>query len=206
MPVPEIFIEDLPSFCKDKTMENWAYQKNGKQSFSIVEFDENGDGIVSWIFEIEHTTDKTRLQIKRIIKLSSIMQIIDRLASVPKDMIVDVTSSKYLIKAMFKLSLIFTAPILLGDESDDDREYVIHSYKQIQNDLPSIREKYNEAKKQFCIRNKNKEVFINKYSSNLALVLNLNNDTQKIYLDGVCNFDIFEKQTEIVQKIKTINT
>ena len=181
--VPQLNKTDLPSYCTDEDMTSWKPRGYGRD-FSFIDFDDSGDGTVLWKFDIEHIEEKTVLKAQRKVKLSYIMQTIGYLINIPKSKIIDVFSLKHFAKEIFDI-------VLFSGEGNDDKEYVYHTYKQIQKDLPPIYEEYKNKKEKIESRLKNKEEFLSTYKDKFVLIFNLKDSTKKVYLDDFCGFDIF---------------
>lgn len=179
--VPKLEKKDLPGDAYDDDIKEWEFSQYGKHFFSFSNYDEKGDLYIEWNFEIFKKVDcYKRGKTSRKVKVSVIMSVLNELTN----------KSKKRVKKENK-------PIGLFENIS--REWLEHTYEEIQTDLLPIYTEYKEGIRKIEIRKREKLIFINEHKNDYLLCVELNDFTQRMYMESVSGFDIFAKEKELTK-------
>ena len=174
-PEPSLTKDDIEGQVKSPKnigqIEDW--EKLGADKLSLLSsFDNDGDAFIRWSFKIWNPESPspmdTIIRAHRTISLSQIIPILKVLIDLPKP------------KNVF-------AGILEG-----------YSYKNIQRYILPAYNEYMEGKKKIDLRNEARRYFMEHNANKAVLCIFLRGETtERKYMDGYCDFDIYEKEQEI---------
>ena len=152
----------------------WRYKKYGEHTFTIKSFENNGNAEVLWEYEIERKSSSEIRIAHRTCTLEELIPIFKDLMRLPSQS----TWERIMSREMY-------------------------SYTDIQKDIPPIYNEYISGKKKIDSRNENMRRFFetNKNKSILTIFFN-DNCPCKEYLEDCCGFNIFDKEKEILDRIK----
>lgn len=173
---PSLKPEDAPERYRWDNPSHWEMMTGDK--FHLLDFDDTGDANVRWTFRFrspERFGNFTATS-SRIIKL------------------------KYLIA---RLEGILNRPVPKNKLKKGWIEFWTSTkYSDIQKDISPLLEQYNVATATLLERNKKRTDFVALHQNTSVLRILLKDGSKNVYLQNHCDFDIFEKETEIYSKIK----
>ena len=177
LPAPRIYKFDLPVYDHDENPENWQYKRYGKHSFQIKKYATEDDDIsIQWNCEIKYNSENGRTKkVEKLCYLTEIISVLKELCAIPE-------------KKVNRGRLLWN---LLMDTG------LAHSFKEIQQDVLPVYKEYESIFDRISRRKEVKKYFLEKHEKKSILCIEFTDSSTRKYLEGCCQFDIFEKEKEI---------
>lgn len=171
LPEPVLNHSDLQEYRSDykslEKMSNWKVRRTTSLTMLSSFFDDCGNAEILWKFIIYKE--------------------VPRLEEVSSSRIVKLREILPVLKNLIALP-----------QSSWKEFWNSYSYKKIQKELPLVYDEYMRSEKKFSLRREKRRQFLESFGDNSILYITTNeNEPPKKYLEGFCNFDIFEKEAEI---------